>query len=109
MPDRATTYKYIYKIPALKRLGRLTLLIVCQFPCVSSPPAEHVQDKMIARDEDLSDSEDEGDGRRNESVGHHDNKRMRLADEGGENKPPAVSKITTGPSYSMGPIVLFLL
>ncbi|CAI8013216.1 Probable histone deacetylase 1-B, partial [Geodia barretti] len=29
---------------------------------------QHVQDKMIARDEDLSDSEDEGDGRRNESV-----------------------------------------
>ncbi|CAI8052477.1 Histone deacetylase 2 [Geodia barretti] len=29
---------------------------------------QHVQDKMIAREEDLSDSEDEGDGRRNESV-----------------------------------------
>ena len=40
---------------------------------------------MIAREEDLSDSEDEGDGRRNESVGHHDNKRLRLADEGGDN------------------------
>ena len=73
-------------------------IIVCQFPCVS--PAEHVQDKMIARDEDLSDSEDEGDGRRNESVGHHDNKRLRLADEGGDNKAPAVSKITTGQSFS---------
>ena len=58
-------------------------IIACQFPCV--PPAEHVQDKMIAREEDLSDSEDEGDGRRNESVGHHDNKRLRLAEEGGDN------------------------
>ncbi|CAI8029778.1 Histone deacetylase 2 [Geodia barretti] len=61
---------------------------------------QHIQDKMIAREEDLSDSEDEGDGRRNESVGHHDNKRLRLADEGGDNKAPDMSKITTGQSCS---------
>ncbi|CAI8057354.1 Histone deacetylase 2, partial [Geodia barretti] len=61
---------------------------------------QHVQDKMIAREEDLSDSEDEGDGRRNESVGHHDNKRLRLADEGGDNKAPA--EIETLPhSYTL--------
>ena len=57
---------------------------------------------MIARDEDLSDSEDEGDGRRNESVGHHDNKRARLADEGGETKPaPVISKTTGGSGGSI--------
>ncbi|CAI8057343.1 Histone deacetylase 2 [Geodia barretti] len=65
---------------------------------------QHVQDKMIAREEDLSDSEDEGDGRRNESVGHHDNKRLRLADEGGDNKAPAVNKITTGGGSIQSPV-----
>ncbi|CAI8029776.1 Histone deacetylase 2 [Geodia barretti] len=70
---------------------------------------QHIQDKMIAREEDLSDSEDEGDGRRNESVGHHDNKRLRLADEGGDNKAPDMSKITTACILTLQSIVLFLL
>ena len=50
--------------------------------------SEHVQDKLIARDEELSDSEDEGDGRRNESNAQDNNR----PSEDENNKNTAVSK-----------------
>ena len=64
-----------------------------------------MQDKLISRDEELSDSEDEGDGRRNENNSHHhgDNKRSHSSDEGGgrESKPQAISKATGGNGVSI--------
>ena len=51
---------------------------LCVWYCVGT---EHVKDKNIARDEELSDSEDEGEGRRNENI-PHEPKRPHVSEDG---------------------------
>ena len=59
---------------------------------------ERLQDKRISRDDELSDSDDEGDGRRNETAHHRDTKRARVSVDRETNKPSIISKAmaTTG-------------
>ena len=71
---------------------------VCIF-CTSNSHSESVQDKLISRDEELSDSEDEGDDRRNENIAQ-ETKRPRLNEEGNEAKS-AVVKATGGSGGSI--------
>ena len=63
---------------------------------------EHQQDKRISRDDEYSDSEDEGDGRRNEHT-YRDIKRPRLLEEQ-RSKPSILPKSVTGGQAISSPV-----
>lgn len=79
---RYSLYKYVPIAPFLKAGYPVSWLHLFFHVCVwFVSGTEHVKDKHIARDEELSDSEDEGEGRRNENV-HHEPKRPQVSEDG---------------------------
>lgn len=69
-------------------------MTVMGYCCQYVSASEHVQDKHIARDDELSDSEDEGDGRQNETS-HPSAKRVRVSEDGETGKQSAIPPKST--------------